>query len=139
MTQRWGMALLGFAVGVMIMFFVGAALFAAARPTDRVLWQACQPDDVNYDDAQYCLSIIEGGLNLQFWPLATLRHTAVLVGRSGQASYGHYTDYTLHSTGDLSAAYLDALEVSWTAEGVTLAEPSGHRLFIPAQWFTGGR
>lgn len=139
-NNRWILVLGGLALGIMLTLFAGAIVVNDLRPTERVLWQSCQPDDLIYDDfGPYCLSVVEGALNWEFLPLARVRHHFVFVGRGTEVSYGHYTDYSPHKGVELMADYVRGLAVEWTAEGVTLSEPSGHRLFIPAEGFTGGR
>lgn len=140
MNKRWFLIIGGMALGIMLTLFAGGIFVHDVRPTDRVLWQDCQPDDLTYDGAgPYCLSVVEGGLNWQFLPLARVRHHFVFVGRGTIVSYGHYTDYSIHHGVELMADYVQTLTTEWTPEGVTLVETTGHRLFMPADAFTGGR
>lgn len=139
MNNRWALVL-GMALGIMLSLFGAGILVIDLRPTERVVWQDCQPDGLTYDDfGPYCLSVVEGGLNWEFLPLSRVRHHFVFIGRGTEVSYGHYTDYSPHHGVELMADYVRGLATDWAAEGVTLTEPSGHRLFIPAESFTGGR
>lgn len=140
MTNRWMLVLGGAALGLLLALFAGAILSNDLRPTGRVLWQDCQPATFTLDNTEpYCLAVLEGGLNWRFLPLARVRQHTVFVGRGSEISYGHYTDYSLHVTGSTPLFDPAQLMADWTAEGVTLIEPSGHRLFIPAAAYEGGR
>ena len=113
---------------------------AFSRPTHRLLWQECQPATVSYDDFDpYCLSVVEGDVNWVFMPLNPRRHAYLFVARgTAVPGYGHYLDYGPQLYGD-PERYLSDVTLDWTAEGITFNEPTGHRLFIPAEQFTGGR
>jgi hypothetical protein len=143
MSERMKLALAAVLGGVIVLvlaMFAVAALIEWARPTDRVLWQECQPEDVSYESFDpYCIAIVEGDVNWQFITFTVMRHFYVFVGRGQEISYGHYISYTPQFGATDKAEYLSGVTVEWTSDGVTLLEPGGHRLFIPADQFTGGR
>lgn len=115
-------------------------LYALTRPSFRVLWQECQPDTVDYgDQSRYCLYVMEGSINWDGFPYTVQRDYHLLVSRGEQTSYGHYLDYRF--TDDLTPfdEYLVLSSTDWTLSGVTFREYSGHRLFIPAELYLGGR
>ena len=138
--QGWGYVVVGMAGMILGAAIAAGLVIHWSRPTRAVLWQACQPADVTYDGFDpYCLSVVEGDLNWTFMPLSTIRHTFVFVGRGTGINYGHYLDYGPQFRGQDPVAYMDQATLDWTAEGITLTEPTGHRLFLPAESFVGGR
>jgi hypothetical protein len=114
-------------------------LLLATRPTNRILWQQCQPDTVVYDDFGYCITLLEGAPEYNGYPLTIGRRYRLLVARGTQTTYGHAVDYALTHGHDDAAAYAQRSSAEWTPEGVTYIEPDGHRVFFPAAVFTGGR
>lgn len=114
-------------------------LFATTRPSLQVMWQNCQPETVTYDDGSYCISVIEREADLSGWPLYVDRHYAIVVTQGNQLDYGHMVDYSFTNNGSDISAYINQSQSEWTPEGVTFVEQDGHRLFLPASVFTGGR
>jgi hypothetical protein len=55
-----------------------------------------------------------------------------------ELGYGHWTEYEFHNYHN-EPDYFTRCAVDWTADGVTLTEPTGHRLFVPKNAFIGGR
>jgi hypothetical protein len=147
MTQRTQIivaAVAGFGVAALLALIAAAIIANQLRPTNTVVWQTCQPDSVMYDDFDpYCLSVVEGAADMQFVPFRMGRVHYLFVGRgTGAPSYGHYVAYTpqyVHFAPADLADYLTEAAVEWEADGLTFVEPSGHRLYIPAEMFTGGR
>lgn len=60
-------------------------------------------------------------------------HYEVVLGRDPSGDHGHRIRF------DATGMDPDDLTVEWTADGATLAYRSGHRIFVPATFFTGGR
>lgn len=116
-----------------------AVLFAATRPSLQVLWQNCQPETMTYDDGGYCISVIEREMDLSGWPLYVDNHYALVVTRGSQTDYGHMVDYSFTNNDSDISAYINQSQSEWSPEGVTFVEQDGHRLFIPASVFIGGR
>ena len=52
--------------------------------------------------------------------------------------YGHWTEYEFHNYSN-DSDYFTRCVVTWEPEGVTITEPTGHKLFIPKKAFIGGR
>jgi hypothetical protein len=83
----------------------------------------------------YTLTVYETSPLLSPWS-----RYEVWVCKSADRTYGHATDYGLHiSSGRTRVQHIEACTADWTPEGVTLTEPTGHRLFIPKSAFIGGR
>jgi len=107
-------------------------------PSGTVVATCQQPSSLQYDGrGPYCLSIVER--DIDWLHLPPRRKYRIYAGRdSGTADYGHWIDFSFHTVEDL-ASFLGKPEATWTAEGVELDLESGHRLYIPADMFTGGR
>jgi hypothetical protein len=60
------------------------------------------------------------------------RHEWTL-GRDPGGDYGHHVIF------EATGADVAGATVEWAADGVSLSYRSGHRLFVPAAAFTGGR
>lgn len=116
-------------------------LWALHRPSLDVVHQWEQPASITYDDwGPYYLSVVESDLDWRGFPLHVERNHFIYVGRdAGSPAYGHMVDFSFHPYPEDLERFLDRAEVEWTAAGVLLELPSGHRLFIPADMFTGGR
>ena len=52
---------------------------------------------------------------------------------------GHDFDVTLLNADEDIRAYLAQGRVVENAEGITFSQPSGHSVFVPRQWYVGGR
>jgi hypothetical protein len=135
-----------------VVFFLGACTAMTAfwtvvllvtlhRPSRRVL--ASWPSSVRAEPAEPRLSVVEADWDFSGFPLELQRNVEIYVGRgAGNGSYGHYMRYSFHPSGDDYRAlgrHLHKCTVTWAPEGVTLSEPDGHRLFIPAASYLGGR
>lgn len=115
-------------------------LVAIHRPSLKVIQQWKQPASITYDHmGPYYLSIVEDDLNWRSFPLNVERNYFIYVGHNaGTPDHGHMIRYSFSPPADLKP-FLAAAQVQWTAQGVELLLPSGHRLFIPKAMFTGGR
>ena len=90
-----------------------------------------QPPTVNYQSGPYAMTVYETS------PILSPYHQyEVWVG--WDPSYGHATEYGFH-TRNANADYFEQCRTEWSPEGVTLIEPTGHKLFIPKDAFIGGR
>lgn len=112
-------------------------LFVLTRPSGRVLLRSTAPSGEH-------LILFEGDRDFRGFPLAVVRRRYVYVGRDDiPTGYGHVTSFDLHPEmvdPVLEAeAYAKRVTVTWSDAGVTLEEPSGHRLFLPRRAFAGGR
>ncbi|AWM41324.1 hypothetical protein C1280_32890 [Gemmata obscuriglobus] len=56
----------------------------------------------------------------------------------GDLLYGHWTEYEFHNPSS-DPNYFTNCTTVWDPEGVTIIEPSGHKLFVPKNAFIGGR
>jgi len=140
MPKRSLLILGGLVIAIAAIALTAGMLIAWSRPTRQVVWQSCQPDTISYDSYDpYCLAVVEGDVNWTFMPLTVMRHHFLFVGRGTEIGYGHYVDYSPQFSAYDKAEYLAGVQLDWTVEGVTFIEPSGHRLFVPADMFTGGR
>ena len=64
---------------------------------------------------------------------SALDHYELVIGGDPSGGYGHRV--RVEATG----VDPEQLSVQWTNDGVWLEYPTGHRLFVPAKSFTGGR
>lgn len=58
------------------------------RASDRILWQSCQPQSVQYDSYSYCLYVGEGSLDWTRFPYTVNRRYYLVIGRTPGS--GHY-------------------------------------------------
>jgi hypothetical protein len=108
-------------------------------PRTTVVKVFSQPPAVAYSDGSGHVAVLKrvrapiAGLQAAVNSRSVLDHYEVVLGRDPGGGYGHRVR--------VDATGLDAAEltVEWTADGAWLGYPSGHRMFVPAAGFTGGR
>lgn len=125
----------------LLVLAVGLLLFLANKPSNRVIWQSCQPDEVSYNSFDpYCLSVVEGSIDWTTFPFGTQRRYFLFVGRGKEApAYGVYIDFSFPSAGRDADEFIRASKVEWDERGLTFVTKAGHRLFLPKEAFVGGR
>ena len=122
------------------LFTAVAFALALTHPADAVCARWDQPNTVNYQSRDpYVLYLKE---NSSWWNVFN-RHRHCRVGvvshvQSEPLLYGHWTEYEFHNYGN-EPDYFTRCTVSWEPEGVTITEPTRHKLFIPKKAFIGGR
>ncbi|XTZ15178.1 hypothetical protein ACQSSU_27670 [Micromonospora echinospora] len=118
---------------------VVAAAVVLWWPRTTVVRVVDQPSEVVYADGSAHFAVLThvrapiAAIRLSQDASSAVNHYAVVLGRDPGGSYGHRVR--------LDATGMDPTEltVEWTADGVWLSYPSGHRVFVPATHFTGGR
>ena len=129
-----GVAVAGWLV-IQVVLTGALATLIFLRPGPTV-WHGCQPETVEYEDGVgYCLAVVERRTLRSFVLPYLDHHDEIWVGRGQQPSYGYVVDHSFR--GDVDD--LDGSVAEWERDGVTFVEPSGQRLFVPADAFTGGR
>ena len=128
---------------IVFIFTLGAGLFTGLliivilfqllgfTLSDRVIMESSQGDYVknsSYDP--YKLSIIK-----QSQPLSSAY--IVMISRKDDNSYGHVLNYLDPSP--ISDEDIKKTRVIWSAEGIEMTFPMGHKLYIPKERFIGGR
>ena len=110
-------------------------------PTFNVVHQWERPASPGDGGHPCTVSVVETDLDFRDFPFAVARNHSIRVGPKpfpdGRPTRAHWIKYSFHLAldyGDLGE-FLDDAEVQWTDEGVELALPSGHRLFIPGRMF----
>jgi hypothetical protein len=127
--------------GVLIAAICGVAVAVVALwwPRTTVVSVSTQPAAVTYSDDSVHVAVVKhvrapiAALRLSDDDASDLSHYTVVLGRDPSGGYGH------HVRLDASGADPSGLTVEWTADGAWLTYRSGHRLFVPAASFTGGR
>jgi len=64
--------------------------------------------------------------------------TIGIVPQKNKDLSGAWTEYEFHNYNN-DPTYFSRCIVSWEAEGITITEPTGHKLFIPKNAFIEGR
>lgn len=142
--RRWALGC-GIAVvfALVLSFGVVSLLLLATRPTNRVIFQNCVGASTGATmppGTDLCLSVLEGETSWAFFPLSGVRRIQrIFIGVGEDPTYGHSVDYGFHYELEDDDVYIQRITVDWTEEGVIINEPSGHRLFIPAAAYAGGR
>ncbi len=124
---------------VVLAAVIGVVAVALCWPRTTVVKVISQPPGVVYADGSVHVAVVkrvrapiaavQSAANSRF----VLDRHEVVLGRDPGGGYGHRV--SVEATG-LDPA---ALTVEWTPEGAWLAYPSGHRMFVPAKSFIGGR
>jgi len=105
-------------------------LFLLRWPVEVHHWD--QPAAVNYKSFDpYAVMVFEVSPVLSPW----VRYEVWVVNNP---HHGHMTEYGFHNAAE-EPNYFNQCRTEWTPEGVTLIEPTGHKLFIPKDAFIGGR
>lgn len=106
-----------------------------------VVAQWKQPATITYDGAgPFYLSVVETDLDWRGFPIHVERNYIIYVGRDESTpSHGHMVKFSFHNGYEDLREFLSKATVIWSADGVALELPSGHRLFVPKDMFTGGR
>ena len=115
--------------------------FLLHLPSMKVVARWRQPAGIPYDNrGPYYMCVVARDLDWRGFPLHLERNYFIYLGRDeGTPSYGDMIKYSFHTSYESIEEFLEKAQVQWTPEGVTLALPSGHRLFVPEDMFTGGR
>jgi hypothetical protein len=119
------------AVAVVLGLLVGTMVLSWRRT--KIVETFKQPASVEYPDGgRYAVRLyrITGwGTPLGLGP----DHYELLLGGSDVEDYGHGVDFI--ATGIDPADIV----VEWSTEGATIVYGSGHEVFVPLEWYDGGR
>lgn len=65
-------------------------------PSNRVIWQTCQPEGINYGSfAPYCVAVVEGSVDWQYAFFMEHRRYSIFIGRGKEApAYGHSVEFS---------------------------------------------
>jgi hypothetical protein len=118
---------------------VVVAAVALWWPRTTVIKVIGQPPAVEYSDDSTHVAVLKrvrapiAALQLSPDNTSALSHYEVVLGRDPSGGYGHHVR--------IDATDMDPAEltVEWTADGAWLDYRSGHRIFVPATYFIGGR
>jgi hypothetical protein len=113
-------------------------------PTGRVIHRWDQPAGINFGSFDpYTVYVLEGSRQWHVLKDGTTgRRYQVLIARSEPEApgYGHGFEYEFNVLdSDTIEGHLRKTEAEWTPAGITLTEPTGHKLFVPKDAFIGGR
>jgi hypothetical protein len=122
----------GFAQGVLTVLYLNGS------SSDQVIAEWKQPASANYGSFDpYTLYVVEVGKRRSFF-LERSTHEVRVVHGGDPNTYGHAVEISL-DLGRFDAEFIRKAKASWTAAGVELEVPTGHRLFVPRAAFIGGR
>ncbi len=120
---------------------VGVALAAAVAlwwPRTTVVQVFQQPAGLTYADGSSHIAVLKrvrapvAALGLSA-AVPAADHYQIVLSRDPGGHYGHRVRL------DATGVDPNGLTVEWTTDGAWLTYPSGHRLFVPAKSFIGGR
>ncbi|WP_218617691.1 hypothetical protein [Cryptosporangium aurantiacum] len=127
-------------LGAVAVVAVLTAVVALWWPRSSVVAVHRQPADVVYADGHSHVAVLRHVRA----PIAALRladdasvaedHYVLVLGSDPAGAYGHMVRLDAGTATDA-----ERLTVVWTPEGAEITYGSGHRLFVPAALFTGGR
>lgn len=135
-TRTARLAVIAICGAVVLLVALGIFLCTPQRST---VASFTQPAEVTYTDGGTHHVVLQRvrapitALGLGRNGTSALDHYEIVIGRDPSGGYGHLV--RIEATG----ADPEQLSVQWTSEGVWLDYPTGHRLFVPAKSFTGGR
>lgn len=140
MKPKFWMIIISFIIGILVCLVV---VVRVVQPTNKVVETWKQPNDIKYGGNTYCLSVMEGGLDISNLPFFTERQYIIFVGVDiGKPSYGHVLNVTFYpdaNTIDDVPAYIKQSKVEWSNDGVTFTEKDGDQIFIPKSSFIDTR
>lgn len=88
-------------------------------------------------DASFCLRVAEG--QKSYGLLSTEQLYEVWITRRGSPDYGYLVHHSFAWHGFDTNKTIAACKVTWSADGVTLLEPTGQQLFVPQKSYAAGR
>ena len=101
-----------------------------------------EPAEVKHREFQdfgpYTLHVVDRSHWWKSWERYQVCEIRIVRGNDDPGGYGHYSGYTFHNYNS-QPDYFTRCACEWKPNGVSLTEPTGHTLFIPASAFTGGR
>ncbi|MFB9245591.1 hypothetical protein IV454_27485 [Massilia antarctica] len=87
-------------------------------------------------ESGYTVSILETGTEVGLFS-AQPRYQIFISMKA--SPYGHPSDLSLYNHGEDVVRYLQRSRVTESIEGIIFTQASGHTLFVPRQWYAGGR
>ena len=123
---------IGLCVGILL-FLIGLILLQTIGYTwsNQTLYTSCEPKTINYESNDpYCLYIIKQTQTLD-------SKYIILVSMSAEKTYGHVINYPEQVI--VSEDYLQKTKTEWDSTGITLTCYTGHKIFIPKEYFIKGR
>ena len=128
----------------LVAFAVAGAVIALGIflcwPRTSTIKTSTQPASVKYSDGSTHAAVLKrvrapiAALGLTDTIAFAANHYEIYLGRDPGGDYGH------HLRLDATGMDPSDMTVEWTAEGAWLTFPStGHRIFVPADSFVGGR
>ena len=126
----WGMG--GMAIGFVVCLILNEDAGGHVKS-----W--AQPSGVKYDENDpYRADLCEGARIWRPFDHRKQEHR-LWVGPNGNPPCEGYGHKVLWRFADDGKNYLAKVDLTWTAEGVEMFEPDGHRVFVPRKAFIGGR
>ena len=88
-------------------------------------------------DLSYCLRVAEGHKSYALFSVE--QRYEIWVTRRGSPDYGYVVHHSFAWHDFDTNVTIRASRVEWSPAGVTLLEPTGQSLFVPARLYEGGR
>jgi len=120
----WAATMLALSVALSLVWTV-----LLARRSGRVVTERCGPE--------FCLRVAEGVRDHGLF--SSEQRYEIWITRRGSPDYGYVLHHSFAWTDFDTDKTIRACRVEWTADGVTLLEPSGQRVFVPARLYERGR
>jgi hypothetical protein len=88
-------------------------------------------------DASFCLRVAEGQKSHGLFSSEQLYE--IWITRRGSPDYGYVVHHSFAWRDFDTNKTIRACKVAWSADGVTLLEPTGQQLFVPKKMYEAGR
>lgn len=97
--------------------------------SQKEIFRSCSPS--------FCLRVAEGIKSYGLF--STEQRYEVWITRAGSPNYGYVVHHSFGWQDFDTDKTIRASRVEWSADGVTLIEPTGQRLFVPEKLYRSGR
>lgn len=85
----------------------------------------------------FCLRVVEGEYHRALF--SSEQRYEIWITRQGSPDYGYVLEHSFAPRDEDTNVTIRACKIAWSAEGVTLLEPTGQSVFVPRALYERGR